>query len=128
MYQLDGEALVYANDSEGSLGRCHYVNGKFMASNLCLVLQEKNHKKYPLDLEYYSYYFMSIREQITSRLKDGTSKLTISKEKFERYRIEYVPFDEQLKRKGIIKRRMQRLNELSSQMVELQKILYNMQA
>ena len=64
MYQMEGEAIIYANNSEGSLGRCHYVNGKFMASTLCLILQERNHIQFPLDLEYYSFYFMSIRKQI----------------------------------------------------------------
>ena len=45
--QMEGEAIIYANNSEGSLGRCHYVNGKFMASTLCLILQEKNHMQFP---------------------------------------------------------------------------------
>ena len=49
------------------------------------ILQEKNHAKYPLDLEYYSYHLMSIRKNVVSALKDGTSKLTISKDKLKNY-------------------------------------------
>lgn len=126
MYQMEGEAIIYANNSEGSLGRCHYVNGKFMASTLCLILQEKNAKEFPLDLEYYSYYFMSIRKQITSRLKDGTSKLSISKEKFKNYLIEYIPIKEQRKRKEIIKKRIRELEELKKKEKSLEQTLYDL--
>jgi len=37
-YDHDCEAIIYAVDASGSLGRSHYVNGKFIASNLCLIL------------------------------------------------------------------------------------------
>lgn len=125
MYQLEGEAIVYANNSEGSLGRCHYVNGKFMASTLCLILQERNHLEYPLDMEYYSFYFMSIRSEITSRLKDGTSKLSISQDKFKEYKIEYIPIQEQRKRKEIIKGRIRELELIKKQEEFLSKSLYD---
>ena len=36
-YSHDKEALVYVVSAGGSLGRSHYVNGKFIASNLCLI-------------------------------------------------------------------------------------------
>lgn len=124
MYQI--EAIIYANNSEGSLGRCHYVNGKFMASTLCLILQERNHIQFPLDLEYYSFYFMSIRKQITSRLKDGTSKLSISQDKFKNYLIEYIPIQEQRKRKEIIKQRKRDLEELKRQEKTLEETLYDL--
>lgn len=126
MYQMEGEAIIYANNSEGSLGRSHYVNGKFMASTLCLILQEKNSKEFPLDLEYYSFYFMSIRKQLTSRLKDGTSKLSISKEKFKNYLIEYIPIKEQRKRKEIIKKRIRELEELKKKEKTLEQTLYDL--
>lgn len=127
MYQMEGEAIVYANDSEGSLGRCHYVNGKFMASTLCLILQEKNHTHFPIDLEYYSFYFMSIRKQITSRLKDGTSKLSISQDKFKNYLIEYIPINEQKKRKEIIKQRKRDLEDIKNKEKNLIDNLYDME-
>ena len=94
-YALDTEAIVYAVSAAGSLGRSHYVNGKFIASNLCLVLTSKNDLKYPIDLQFYNRYFESIRKQIVSDLADGTSKLTISPDMFKDYYIEYIPYEKQ---------------------------------
>ena len=94
-YALDTEAIVYAVSAAGSLGRSHYVNGKFIASNLCLVLTSKHDPKYPIDLEFYNCYFASIRKQVVSDLADGTSKLTISSDMFKDYYIDYIPYDEQ---------------------------------
>lgn len=96
-YALDTEALVYAVSAAGSLGRSHYVNGKFVASNLCLVLTSKNDPEYPVDLQFYNCYFASIRKQIVSDLADGTSKLTISPDAFKDYYIDYIPLEEQRK-------------------------------
>lgn len=93
-YAHECEALVYAVSASGSLGRTHYVNGKFIASNLCLILTPKS-KEYPIDMRFYKYYFNSIREQIRADLADGTSKLTISPEDLMEYYIEYVPYDKQ---------------------------------
>ena len=95
-YALDTEAIVYAVSAAGSLGRSHYVNGKFIASNLCLVITSKNDPKYPIDLEFYNCYFASIRKQIVSDLADGASKLTISLDMFKDYYIDYIPYKEQL--------------------------------
>ena len=94
-YELDTEAIVYAVSAAGSLGRSHYVNGKFIASNLCLVLTSKHDPKYPIDLEFYNCYFASIKKQIVSDLADGTSKLTISPDMFKDYYIDYIPYEEQ---------------------------------
>ena len=95
-FKLDTEAIVYAVSAAGSLGRSHYVKGKFIASNLCLVLTSKGDPSHPIDLEFYNCYFAAIRKQIVSDLADGTSKLTISKESFEDYYIDYIPYDKQL--------------------------------
>lgn len=86
---------VDAVSAAGSLGRSHYVNGKFIASNLCLVLTSKHDPKYPIDLEFYNCYFASIKKQIVSDLADGTSKLTISPDMFKDYYIDYIPYEEQ---------------------------------
>ena len=96
-YALDTEALVYAVSAAGSLGRSHYVKGKFVASNLCLVLTSKKDPEYPVDLQFYNCYFASIRKQIVSDLADGTSKLTISPDAFKDYYIDYIPLEEQRK-------------------------------
>lgn len=94
-YTHNTEAIIYAVKAAGSLGKTHYINGKFIASNLCLILTDKRDPKYPIDLQFYNCYFASIRKQIVSDLADGTSKLTISPDLFEKYYIEYVPYEEQ---------------------------------
>lgn len=117
-YSHEQEAIVYAVEAEGSLGRAHYVNGKFIASTLCLILTPKNPDKYPVDLEFYSYYLMAIREKIVVALRNGTSKLTIKPEELNEYPIEYFDITEQaVKKKAII----QRIKKLKKLEVELKK-------
>ena len=94
-YSHDCEALVYAVSAAGSLGRAHYVNGKFIASNLCIILTPKS-DKYRIDMQFYKFFFNSIKEQIRADLADGTSKLTISPDDLMEYYIEYVPYDKQV--------------------------------
>lgn len=96
-YTKDCEAIVYLIKASGSLGKAHYVNGKFVASNLSIVMTEKDHNKYPLDMKVYSYYLNSLREQIVSDLEDGTSKLTINQDLLFEYPIKYIPWDEQIR-------------------------------
>ena len=90
-YTHEKEALVYVVGAGGSLGRSHYVNGKFIASNLCFILTPKNSEKHPLNMKFYNSYFNNIRKKIVSDLADGTSKLTIGKTDLEEYYIGYVP-------------------------------------
>lgn len=94
-YDLDKEAIVYAVAASGSLGRCHYVNGKFIASNLCLVLTPKNPQKYPINMLFYSVFLNSVRQRVRNEIADGTSKLTISVEDLDNYLIEYIPIETQ---------------------------------
>lgn len=92
-YTHDKEALIFAVGASGSLGRTHYVNGKFIVSNLCLILTPKNKKKYPINLEFYNIYFEVIRKKLVRNLADGTSKLTINDAVLKDYYIEYIPLD-----------------------------------
>lgn len=94
-YTHECEAIVYATKASGSLGRTHYVNGKFVASNLCLILTPKSPDKYPVNLEFYNVYFSAVRERIVSALADGTSKLTIKSDMLGDYLIEYIPKNKQ---------------------------------
>ena len=94
-YDHDCEAIVYAVQAGGSLGRSHYVNGKFIASNLCIILTSKQNPKYPINLQFYNMYLNRIREQIVRELADGTSKLTISAKDLMNYYIEYFPINQQ---------------------------------
>ena len=79
-YDFDGEYLIYVVSASGSLGRCHYINGKFAASNLCLVLSPKPNYKDKINLKFYHSYFNFLRKSIIKETSDGTSKLTILKE------------------------------------------------
>jgi hypothetical protein len=93
-YQYDDEALIYAVAAAGSLGRTHYVKGKFIASNLCIVLFPKT--EYKIHMQFYQHYFDSKSEQIRKDLADGTSKLTINPEEFMEYYVEYIPYEKQV--------------------------------
>lgn len=94
-YDHECEAIVYAVSAAGSLGRAHYVNGKFIASNLCLVLTPKKNSKYEVNMKFYAYFFNSIRESLRNDLADGTSKLTIKPKDLANYYIEYIPKPQQ---------------------------------
>ena len=94
-YSHDAEAIIYAVAAGGSLGRTHYVKGKFTASNLCLIMTSKTNSSYKINLEFYNWYFAAIRKRIVSDLADGTSKLTITKSDLEKYYIDYIPFEKQ---------------------------------
>ena len=75
------------------MGKTHYANGKFIASNLCLILKAKDEYKDLINLEFYSIYFNKLREKIKFELADGTSKLTIRTDTFKEYNIELIPID-----------------------------------
>ena len=96
-YTHDCEALVYAIAAGGSLGKSQYVNGKFVASNLCVVLtpNDINRKNFPMNLLFYNWYLEAIRKQLVADLADGTSKLTIRETDLKNYYIEYIPINEQ---------------------------------
>lgn len=82
---------MYAVAASGSLGRCHYVKGKFIASNLCLILRPKNNQDYPVNLLFYSLYLNYLKDRIRNDIADGTSKLTIAAADLNDYYIEYIP-------------------------------------
>ncbi len=94
-YTHDTEAIVYVVAAAGSLGRSHYVNGKFCASNLCLILTPKKESKRPVNLQFYNAYLNNLRKRIVSDLADGTSKLTINHTLLKDYFIEYVSIEDQ---------------------------------
>ena len=89
------EAIVYIVASDGCLGRSHYVNGKFTACNLSVILKAKTNGKYPINMQFYSYYLNSIKDKIVKDLEDGTSKMTINPELLMDYYITYIPLNKQ---------------------------------
>lgn len=95
-YDHDCEAIVYAVAASGSLGRAHYVNGKFIASDLCFILTEKNKDVYPVNFLFYQIIFEMLRDEIVSKTKTGTSKESINRGNFSNYEIPYFPIDFQL--------------------------------
>lgn len=90
----DTEAIIIAVAASGSLGRAHYVNGKFISSDLCFILTPKS-EKYPLDLSFYYYIFDSIRDDLVQSTATGTSKLAINKSNFGAYQIPYLDISKQ---------------------------------
>ena len=95
-YSHDCEAIVYAVAASGSLGRAHYVKGKFIASDLCFILTEKNKEKYPINFLFYQLVFEVLRDEIVSKTKTGTSKESINQKNFSNYEIPYIPYDYQM--------------------------------
>ncbi|MBD8048126.1 N-6 DNA methylase [Clostridium faecium] len=92
-YTHDCEALIYAVSASGSLGKSQYVHGKFIPSDLVLVLTNRNNPLYPINMKFYNIYLNSIREQIFDDLADGTSKLTLKEDDLKEYYIEYIPLE-----------------------------------
>lgn len=88
-YTNDEEAIIFAVAASGSLGKTHYYNGKFIASNLCIVLTPKKNSGYEINMLFYKHYFDTIRKQIRKDLADGTSKLKIEPDALMDYYIKY---------------------------------------
>lgn len=86
----DCEALIYAVGASGSLGRTHYVNGKFVTSDLCFILTPKRESQMKINLKVYFHYFNFFREEIVKATATGTSKKAINMKNFSNYRIDYV--------------------------------------
>lgn len=114
----DREALVFAHGASGSLGRTHYVNGKFIASDLCFILTPKQDGKYPVNLSFYHAYFNSIREQIVGDLAKGAAKLAINKTDFSNYQIDYIPIDKQNEIGEEILEQRRQIKEMKEKIVE----------
>lgn len=96
-YDHEKEAIVYVIKAGGSLGRSHYVNDKFIASNLCVILTPRNIETYPINLKFYNSYLNNIRKKLVSDLADGTSKLTLKDKDLKKYYIDYIPIEKQNK-------------------------------
>lgn len=94
-FSHDMEALIFAAMASGSLGRTHYVNGKFITSDLCYIMTPKDSKKYPINLKFYHFVFNSLREDIVKNTKSGTSKEAINQTKLNSYEIPYFEIEQQ---------------------------------
>ncbi len=94
-FSHDQEALVFAAMASGSLGRTHYVNGKFIASDLCYIMTPKDSDKYPIDLKFYHFVFNSFKDEIVKNTKSGTSKEAINQTNLKNYEIPYFDIEQQ---------------------------------
>jgi len=106
-YTHDCEALIFAMAASGSLGRTHYIKGKFIASDLCFILTPK--KGLRLDLTFYYRLFNFLRSDIVKKTAAGTSKLAINQTNFGAYKLLYFDHDHQL----IFRDKIEKINSIS---------------
>ena len=95
-YTHDCEALVFAAAASGSLGRTHYVNGKFISSDLCFIITAKDPIKLPIDLKFYHMIFNEFKNDIVNSTKAGTSKEAIGMKAFGNYKLPYFAINKQI--------------------------------
>ncbi len=113
-YTHECEALIFAMGASGSLGRTHYVNGKFVTSDLCFILTPNNKYKDKLNLRFYYYYFNTFREKIVSATATGTSKLAINRKILSNHKIHYIDIDRQIALIG----KIEAMQEVSKSIIE----------
>lgn len=94
-YSHECEALIFAAAASGSLGRTHYINDKFITSDLCFILTPKDTRKYPINLKFYHFVFNSLKDEIVKNTKSGTSKESINQSNLRNYEIPYFEIDKQ---------------------------------
>jgi len=99
-YTHDCEALIFAMAASGSLGRTHYIKGKFISSDLCFILTPKRGLK--LDLLFYYRLLNFLRRDIVKKTATGTSKLSINRANFVAYKLPYFDYDHQIIFRGNI--------------------------
>src|SRR3989344_9625616 len=95
-YSHESEAIIFAMGASGSLGRTHYINGKFIASDLCFILTPSKEYKGKIDLNYYNNYFVLMREEIIRALARGAAKKAINQRNFKQYKVPCPEYSVQL--------------------------------
>ena len=103
-FDYNCEALIVAVAASGSLGRVHYVDGKFISSDLCFILKPKDSKKIPINLEFYFSIFKSLKEDLVKSTATGTAKKSINKTNFGNYIIPYYNIEEQNRLKPVFEK------------------------
>ncbi|HOX53845.1 MAG TPA: N-6 DNA methylase [Candidatus Omnitrophota bacterium] len=96
-YTHDCEALLFAMGASGSLGRTHYVKGKFIASDLCFILTPKKDSDRQINFKFYFKYFTLLREKVVNDIVKGAAKKAISAKNFKKHKVPYLPIDTQEK-------------------------------
>lgn len=116
-YTHDCEALIFAAAASGSLGRTHYVNGKFISSDLCFIITPKDQENLPVDLMFYHILFNELKDEIVRNTKAGTSKEAIGLGNFGKYRLPYFDIDTQIEIKNRFVNTEELKSELSSELL-----------
>jgi type I restriction enzyme, S subunit len=101
------EALIFAAAASGSLGRTHYVKGKFISSDLCFIITPKDPVNLPVDLKFYHILFNELKDEIVRNTKAGTSKEAIGLGSFGKHKLPYFDIKQQIE----IKQRFVNLEE-----------------
>lgn len=115
-YSYDCEALVFAAAASGSLGRTHYVNGKFIASDLCFIIIPKDPNNFPIDLKFYHIIFNEFKKDIVKNTKSGTSKEAIGLTAFGKYELPYFKIEKQIEIKNQFVNAEKNKDELESEL------------
>lgn len=117
-YSHECEALVFAMAASWSLWRTHYVNGKFIASDLCFIITPKDEYKDKVNLKFYYRYFNAIREILVKALATGSAKLSINAWNFWKYEVIIGEIEEQNKL-------IEKLDFIISKKVEISEYIEN---
>lgn len=124
-YTHDTEALIFVFGAGGSLGKVHYVNGKFITSDLCYILTPKN--KETIDLKYYYAYFRKHRKTIVKLLARGVNKKAINITRFQNFKVDCPDYETQKKYGELVQIKMddiqQLKNEINKKQSEIDNIL-----
>ena len=123
-YTHDCEALIFVFGAGGSLGKVHYINGKFVTSDLCFVLTPKDPTK--TNLKFYYAYFTTNRKNIVRRLARGTNKKAINDTRLKSYSISYPDKTEQDRVGNQVQKMFDRIEELKKQIEQEYLMLENL--
>jgi type I restriction enzyme M protein len=122
-YTHDCEAIIYAMGASGSLGRTHYVNGKFIASDLCFILTPHENYKNKINLKFYNDFFVFMRDQLVIDLARGAAKKAINQRNFSKYKIPYLEYKDQETIMEIVETLKREIEKESKIIDEHQKII-----
>lgn len=122
-YTHETEAIIFVFGAGGSLGKVHYVNGKFITSDLCFILTPKEGVK--IDLKYYYAYFKKYRKQIVKLLARGVNKKAINKTRFSKYKVEYPDIETQKEIGEKVNKIMQEIQDLKTKINNKQNEINN---
>lgn len=84
-FSHEWEYLIFAMAASGSLWRTHYVNWKFISSDLCFIITPKNPEQ--INMRFYHIYFNLIRKDIVSKTATWSAKIAINQNNFWNYEI-----------------------------------------